>query len=436
MTRFWRFAVTRIMKGACAAFLCSGMALIAYAQSFTSLVDFDRNNGGVPQYGALVQGTDGDLYGTASLGGNVTACNPFGCGTIFKMTTDGKLTILHIFNSTDGSLPYGKLVQASDGNFYGTTSDGGNSSCKGVSCGTVFKITPEGKLTTIYKFCSKSNCTDGWLAIAGLIQAGDGSFYGTTVRGGAYDSGTVYRITATGKLTTLHSFCAKSNCPDGSKPSGALVQGSDGNLYGTTTFGGGSYHNGTVFKMSLTGKLTTLHAFCTQSNTCSDGSYLYAGLVQASNGDFYGTNVGGGTRSGGTLFRITSAGKLTTLYSFCAEVNCPDNEQPYGQLIQASDGNLYGTTYYGGNGQKDYGTVFKSTLGGKLTTLHKFETVQGGQYPDAGLVQAINGDFYGTTSAGGTYTDCYGGSCGTIYSLSTGLGPTVKIQTGSGEDGN
>lgn len=141
MTRFWRFAVTRIMKGACAAFLCSGMALIAYAQSFTSLVDFDRNNGGVPQYGALVQGTDGDLYGTASLGGNVTACNPFGCGTIFKMTTDGKLTILHIFNSTDGSLPYGKLVQASDGNFYGTTSDGGNSSCKGVSCGTVFKIT-------------------------------------------------------------------------------------------------------------------------------------------------------------------------------------------------------------------------------------------------------------------------------------------------------
>jgi uncharacterized repeat protein (TIGR03803 family) len=429
MTRSWRFAVTRIMKGACAAFLCSGIALIASAQTFTPVVNFDKNNGGVPQYGALVQGTDGSLYGTASLGGNVTACNPYGCGTAFKMTTDGKLTVLHKFNSTDGSLPYGKLVQASDGNFYGTTSGGGNSSCEGVSCGTVFKMTPEGKLTTIYKFCSKSNCTDGWFAIAGLIQASDGNFYGTTVRGGAYDSGTVYRITPNGKLTTLHSFCAKSNCPDGSKPSGALVQGSDGNLYGTTTFGGGSYRYGTVFKITLAGKLTTLHAFCNQSNTCPDGFYLYAGLVQASNGDFYGTNVAGGKLSGGTLFRITSAGKLTTLYSFCSVVNCPDNAQPYGQLIQASDGNLYGTTYYGGNGEKDYGTIFKSTLEGKVTTLHKFETVQGGQYPDAGLVQARNGKFYGTTSAGGSYTDCYGGSCGTIYSLSTGLGVTS-------EDGN
>jgi uncharacterized repeat protein (TIGR03803 family) len=407
-----------------ALLFCAATVLATHAQTFTSLVDFDNTNGGVPQYGSLVQGTDGNLYGVTSLGGNLKLCNDYGCGTVFTMTSEGTLTTLHTFNFKDGFLPYAKLVQATDGNFYGTASGGGSSKCGSQGCGTVFKITSQGALTTIYKFCSKPKCTDGWVAMAGLIQASDGSFYGTTVRGGAYDQGTVYKITPTGKLTTLHSFCAQTNCPDGSKPSSALIQAKDGNFYGTTQFGGGPYDYGTVFKITPTGKLTTLHRFfCGQNQQCPRGFYPFAGLVQATDGDFYGTDIGGGARSGGTAFKITSAGKLTTLYSFCGQVGCPNSEQPYGTLVQAIDGDLYGTTYYGGNGQQDYGTIFKMTLAGKLTTLHQFETVTGGQYPDAGLVQATKGTFYGTTSAGGTFTDCFGGSCGTIFMLATGSAP-------------
>jgi uncharacterized repeat protein (TIGR03803 family) len=426
MTHYIEFVTRRGFKNACAAFLfCAVTVFAAPAQTFISLLDFDGTNGGVPQYGSLIQGTDGNLYGVASLGGNLQLCNHYGCGTVFKIAVDGKLTTLHKFDFTDGWLAYGKLVQATDGNFYGTASGGGFSKCGGQGCGTVFKMTPEGTLTTLHKFCSKANCADGWVATAGLIQATDGNFYGTTVRGGAYDYGTVYKITSSGKLTTLHSFCAQTYCPDGSEPSAALIQATDGNFYGTTQFGGGSVHYGTVFKITATGKLTTLHRFCNQ-NSCPDGFYPYAGLVQAKNGDFYGTDIGGGALDGGTLFRITSAGKLTTLYSFCAKVTCSDNEQPYGTLIQATDGNLYGTTYYGGKGQQDYGTVFKTTLEGKLTALHKFETVDGGQYPNAGLVQDKEGSFYGTTSAGGTFTDCYGGSCGTLFRLTIGAAGSSK----------
>jgi uncharacterized repeat protein (TIGR03803 family) len=415
---------TALKTGCTGLLFCVATVFATHAQTFTSLLDFDDTNGGVPQYGSLVQGTDGNLYGVTSLGGNLELCNDYGCGTVFKMTSGGKLTTLHNFNSKDGFLPYSKLVQSTDGNFYGTASGGGFSKCGGQGCGTVFKITPQGALTTIYKFCSKPKCTDGWVSIAGLIQATDGNFYGTTVRGGAYDQGTVYKITPAGKLTTLHSFCVQTNCPDGSKPSAALIQAKDGDFYGTTQFGGGSYDYGTVFKITATGELTTLHRFfCGQNQQCPHGFYPFAGLVQATDGDFYGTNIGGGVRSGGTAFKITSAGKLTTLYSFCGQVGCPNSQQPYGTLIQATDGDLYGTTYYGGNGQQDYGTIFKMTLAGKLTTLHKFEAVSAGQYPDAGMVQATSGTFYGTTSAGGTFTDCFGGSCGTVFTLATGSAP-------------
>ena len=421
MTTLAKLPFRAALKTTCSVFLfCAATMFPAAGQTFTSLVDFDGTNGGVPQYGSLIEGTDRNLYGVASLGGNLKLCNHYGCGTVFKMTPEGKLTTLHNFDFKDGWLAYGKLVQATDGNFYGTTSAGGFSKCGGQGCGTVFKITPQGALTTLYKFCSKTNCADGWVSIGGLIQSTDGNFYGTTVRGGAYDNGTVYKITSAGKLTTLHSFCAQTNCPDGSKPAAALIQAKDGNFYGTTQLGGGSYRYGTIFKITPTGKLTTLHSFCSQNQQCPDGSLPIAGLVQATDGDFYGTDIGGGARSGGTVFRITSAGKLTTMYSFCGQVGCPNSEQPYGTLIQATDGNFYGTTYYGGNGQQDFGTIFKITLADKLTTLHKFETVTEGQYPDAGLVQATNGTFYGTTSAGGTFTDCYGGGCGTIFMLAAG----------------
>jgi uncharacterized repeat protein (TIGR03803 family) len=419
----------RSWETACAAFLIfAATVLAAPAQTFNSLVDFDGANGGNPAFVSFVQGTDGNLYGTTSLGGNLKICNGIGCGTVFKMTPDGKLTTLHNFDDHDGFFPDPGLVQATDGNFYGTTTQGGGSSCSGNGCGTLFRITAGGALSTLYRFCAKTNCPDGQLPIGALVQASDGNFYGTTYFGGANNKGTVFKITATGKLTTLHSFCAQTNCPDGYGPTGALIQATDGNFYGTTLVGGGSYKSGTVFKITPAGKLTTLYSFCSQNQNCPDGASVFAGLVQASNGDFYGTNTSAGALSGGTLFRITSAGKLTTLYTFCGQVGCPQIEQPYGTLIQATDGNLYGTTYYGGDGMNNFGALFKITLAGKLTTLHKFETVTGGEYPEGGLVQDTDGNFYGTTNAGGTSYNCYEGTCGTIFSLAVGLRPFVETR--------
>jgi uncharacterized repeat protein (TIGR03803 family) len=253
---------------------------------------------------------------------------------------------------------------------YGTAGGGAN------GAGTVFTITPGGVLTTLYNFCSQINCTDGDEPNTGLIQATDGNFYGTTFAGGANNTcvyagcGTVFTITPGGVLTTLYSFCSQINCTDGDNPLAGLVQGTDGNLYGTTFEGGtNACPNGcgTVFTITPGGALTTLHSF-----DGTDGANTYAGLVQATNGNFYGTMSNGGPIGAGTIFTITPSGMLTTLQSF------------------------------------------------DLTD---------GANPNAGLVQDTNGTFYGTTGTGGA------NSVGTIFSLSVGLGPFVATQLASGQVG-
>jgi len=211
---------------------------------------------------------------------------------------------------------------------------------------------------------------------------------------------------------------------DDSSPSGGLVEAIDGGLYGTTA-NGGAYERGTVFKITPGGTLTTLYSFCPLGHgRCTDGEKPYAGLVQAANGDFYGTTPYGGATcistgaSGGcgTVFRINRSGTLTTIYQFCAQTDRADGEYPV-ELVQATDGSLYGTTYAGGaNGA---GTIFKITPSGTLATLYSFYGTGGSGGPEAGLVQATNGDFYGTTS---TYNN------GTVFSLSVGLAPFVKTQ--------
>ncbi len=202
------------------------------------------------------------------------------------------LTTLHSFGGGDGAYPYAGLVQASDRNFYGTTRDGGASGNCIDKCGTVFKITPNGTLTTLHSFGGG----DGAYPEAGLVQASDGNFYGTTEFGGVNNYGTVFKITPNGTLTTLHSFGGG----DGAYPEAGLVQASDGNFYGTTTRGGANYY-GTVFRITPDGTLTTLHNF-----GYGDGAYPYAGLVQASDGNFYGTTLNGGAYGDGTVFRLMS----------------------------------------------------------------------------------------------------------------------------------
>jgi uncharacterized repeat protein (TIGR03803 family) len=396
-----------LLKMAALVFMfCAATALASPATvTFTSLVSFDGTNGAAPRYISLVQGVDGNFYGTTSVDG------ANGHGTVFKITPAGALTTIYSFcaqsNCTDGIYPYAGLAQDSQGNFYGTTSAGGAN-----GDGTVFTITPAGVLTTLHSFDS----TDGATPYAGLLLASDGTFYGTTGSGGANNDGTIFNITPAGTLTTLHSF----DSTDGSLPYGGLVQDSKGNFYGTTVTGG-AYGHGTAFQLNSGGTLTTLHSF-----NSSDGEYPYAGLVQDSKGNFYGTTYDGGTAGDGTAFEITVAGALTTIYSFCSQSGCSDGSTPEAELVQGTDGNFYGTTAFGGpNG---YGTAFALTAGGTLTTLHQFDRTDGSN-PVGGLFQATNGTLYGTTYEGGTNQD------GTVFSLGVGLGPFVATVPTSGKVG-
>jgi len=384
-------------------------AAVLPAQTFYPVFLFGGTNGNEPM-AALVQGTDGSLYGTTAYGGPGFSYPYYaGDGTVFKLSGGGALTTLHNFCSQsgcpDGELPYAGLVQGADGNFYGTTEFGGVN-----GAGTVFKITPTGTLTTLYNFCSQSLCTDGEIPGAALIQAADGYLYGTTEDGGAgvYEfpngGGTVFKVTPDGKLTTLYSFCSSGGvCPDGQGTYAALVQATDGDFYGTTGYGGANGNAGTVFKITPSGALTTLYSFCAVGSypNCTDGQWPYAGLVQATNGDFYGTTSSGGAANDGTIFKITPSGTLTTLYSFDSQGGS------HAALIQGTDGNLYGTA-----GDGTASTAFKITLGGTLTTLYTFSSPDSGSDPN-GLVQATSGYFFGTTNGEGVnYGTVFGLSVG------------------------
>ncbi|HZP63813.1 MAG TPA: choice-of-anchor tandem repeat GloVer-containing protein [Terriglobales bacterium] len=396
--------------------------------TYTRLVSFSLANGGSPGKMTLVQGTNGNLYGTTSEGGANNACSN-GCGTVFEITPSGRLTTRYSFCSqtdcTDGAVPYAGLAQATNGTFYGTTVEDGtfSSACPFFSgCGTVFNITAAGALTTLYSFCLRTNCTDGDSPNSGLVQATDGNLYGVTSSGGAncelnLGCGTVFKITPAGKLTTLYSFCAQTGCTDGWSPEAGLVQAANGNFYGTTTYGGvcNDFDGcGAVFEVTSAGTLTTLHSF-----VISDGQNPVAGLVQASNGNLYGTTLNGGTNAVGTIFEITPGGTLKTLHNFAGYPT--DGANPFAGLVQATNGNFYGTTMEGG--ANNQGTIFEITPAGKLTTLYSFcsqTDCTDGTSPIAGLVQATNGAFYGTADQGGV--DGYG----TIFSLSVGLGPFVE----------
>jgi uncharacterized repeat protein (TIGR03803 family) len=256
-----------------------------------------------------------------------------------------------------------------------------------------------------------ANCADGDNPIAALIEGTDGKFYGTTSQGGANGSGTVFQETyLTGELNTLASL------PEQNYSQAGLVQGTDGNFYGTTVDGGLSA-SGTVFRVTPEGVLTTLYSFCFNNN-CTDGDDPEAGLIQASDGNFYGTTYSGGTvvnkhcvQGCGTVFQITPAGVLTTLHSFGSS----DGGGPSAALVQATDGNLYGTTIAGGAANK--GTVFR-IAGGTFKTLHSFTKSEGENV--CGLMQATDGNLYGVAALGGT------GDNGTIYRLSMGFTPFVR----------
>ena len=319
--------------------------------------------------------TTAPTVATVSPSGLVTSVTP-GTSTVVAMSAtiqgstsvkatpgaDGE-SILHAFfgpTASDGLQP-NFLVQASDGNFYGTTLSGGANTCLGgfVGCGSIFEITPDGVERVLYSF--GASASDGW-GPNGLVSASDGNLYGTTASGGVYGAGTMFRLTPEGTETVLYSFGA--SIADGATPQGQLILASDGNFYGTTASGGSNYcpqipgnsnNCGTVFKITPAGIETILHSF---GGSAADGVEPNGSVIQASDGNFYGTTSGGGantclgagpvgdTHNCGTVFKITPDGIETVFYSFGA--SDADGIDPLGQLIQASDGNLYGTTAAGG----------------------------------------------------------------------------------------
>jgi uncharacterized repeat protein (TIGR03803 family) len=380
------------------ALVLLGMAISANAQTLSVLYNFGANSGDplFPIYpGLLAQGSDGNLYGTTPLGGTLND------GTVFRVTPAGKLTVLHSFVGQDGEAPFGGLTLGTDGNFYGTTFSG-----------TIFKISSSGQLITLYTFSGDSD-PNGWEPYAPPVEGTDGNFYGTTSAGGPDGGGAVYKITPSGTITRLHNFLVD----DGYTAYAALIQGTDGSFYGTTTQGG-SGSVGTIFQITPTGTFTVLYSFDT-----THGAAPYSSLVQASDGNFYGTTEAGGTFGSGVIFRMTPAGNLTVLHNF---TGASDGGNPTAGLTLTSGGSAYGVTDVGGT--LNYGVVFKMTSQGMFSVVNNFDNVHGA-FPATPLIQNTNGRFYGETFQGGTANE------GTFFSLNVGLGPFVSLVPQSGKVG-
>jgi uncharacterized repeat protein (TIGR03803 family) len=390
------------------------------AQTFRVLYRFTGQPDGYEPYGGLVRDGAGNLYGTSMLGG-AGSCAYYGqqagCGTVFEVRPTGEEPVLYSFgtnNLPDGASPEGNLVRDSQGNLYGTTFFGGNNSCSDdnqyLGCGVVFKIDTAGQETVLYRF---SNSPDGANPYAGLVING-GTLYGTTVSGGAYGEGTVFKVTATGQETVIYSFVGGTT--DGAEPYGGLVRDAAGNLYGTT-ISGGAYFWGTVFKLDPNGKETILHSF---KGPPDDGGSPQATLVLASGNLYGGTAQGGLSNCGdgcGTLFQVNKrTGKEKVLYRF---KGAPDGRAP-GTLVIDAMSNVYGATFEGGTfSNKECpngcGTVFKLSNTGKETVLHNFSGGSDGDYPIAGLVQDAKGRLYGASLNGGN-SACDGG-CGVVFKI-------------------
>jgi len=390
----------------------------AQAQTYTVLYNFcsqpNCTDGEYPA-GPLVQDNDGNLYGTTLLGGSSTACPPWnGCGTVFKLAADGTYTVLHSFaGSPDGAEPNGGLVLDADGNLYGTTSSGGTGTgndCSYLGCGTVFKLAPDGTETVLYSF---TDGADGAWPQGGLALDAKGNLYGAAFNGGPYmcenysSCGTIFKVSPSGKETTLWDFTGDK---DDGNPNGGLVRDAQGDLYGTTAQQGDlDLTAGTVFELTASGKYKRLHAF----NLGPRGGSPLAGLVRDAQGNLYGTTYFGGILSCyydgfydngcGVVFEITATKKETVLHKF---TDGKDGALPMTGLVLDGQGNLYGTTQYGGDPScydgelYGCGVIFEIPKNGKEIPLYAFTEQSDGGYLTSGLIVDSVGNLYGVTGGG------------------------------------
>jgi uncharacterized repeat protein (TIGR03803 family) len=383
----------------------TGVAVSCAPGKLTILYSFAGGASGTVPMAGLVMDSVGNLYGTTQQGGQ------HGNGTVFKLSASGTESVLHSFGDTknDGQRPQATLVADSAGNLYGTTPSGGAD-----GDGTIFKVAVNGDETVLYSFGGK--VADGQNPYAGLVMDSAGNLYGTTQKGGAYAAGTVFELSAGGAETVLHSFYALGLGSDGQNPQGTLIMDGAGNLYGTTPNGGDGMA-GTVFKVSAGGTETILYSF--DNTTKSDGRTPNAGVIMDNAGNLYGTTTYGGGNGGGpgdgTAFTLSADGHESVLYSFGGTGT--DGLNPYASLVIDSDGNLFGTTQQGGayksGGPHGGGTVFKLSPTGKETVLYSFGAAgeNDGSLPHAELLVDSIGNLYGTTAAGGAHGD------GTVFKI-------------------
>jgi len=377
----------------------------AQGQTYTVLHSFagKRKDGASP--GGVVLDAAGNVYGTTNSGGTSNF------GTVFKVDTGGNETVLYNFcsqpNCNDGRYPAAGLVWDAAGNLYGTTAAGG-----GSDGGTVFKLDATNTEAVLWSFHAGTR-PDGYSPYAGVVWDAAGNLYGTTFLGGVYDNGTVYKLEPSGKETVLHSFTGGL---DGDGPDAGVITNGD-SLYGTVSSGGFGYR-GTVFSLDKTGTGIALYQF----RSPTDGEYPEAALIQDAAGRLYSTTYGGGAYNLGTVFRLDRNGSVTVLHSFSGGAR--DGAKPAAGLVRDAAGNLYGTTFYGGSGPcvlygSGCGTVFKLDTSGILTVLYSFTGGADGAFPSASLVLDTAGNLYGTTAEGGSGPcNSFGqNGCGVVFKL-------------------
>jgi uncharacterized repeat protein (TIGR03803 family) len=403
-SRLCRIALTALLF-AMAAFVPA----TASAENEKVLYSFAAGTDGAFTQAGVIADAHGNFYGTTQEGGS-SGCGG-GCGTVFKLTPNGKETVLHVFTmGSDGVYPIPGLVADAAGNLYGTTLNGGGN----CQCGTIFKVTPGGKESLLHVF---RRGKDGSFPLAVLIIDAAGNLYGTTGSGGldcngtGLGCGTVFKITPRGKTTVLYRFTGGS---DGIYPAAGLLLDQAGNLYGTTANGGSDCDGtgqgcGTVFKVAADRTETVLHTFAGANH----GAYPAAGVIMDKAGAFYGTTNNGGMDCDGSgagcgaVFKLAADGTETVLHIFQGGA---DGAYPKDTPVMDSAGDLYGTTVEGG-GANDGGVAFRIKPDGKETILYSFSGGSDGGGPFAGLIMDASGNLYGTTFIGGAYGD------GTVFRL-------------------
>lgn len=386
--------------------------------TFSKLHDFKAATDGDGP-GGLTLGKDGNLYGTTYQGG------AHGVGTLFKLMPAGAFTVLHHFGAVvrEGTFPYAPPIEARDGSLYGPTTSGGSN-----GLGSVYKLTPNGTFTTLFSFGydTDGNATQGDQPYAPLMQGIDGAFYGTCVSGGIFGSGTVFKLTAAGVAATVYHFDGTR----GAHPHSAVMQGADGNLYGTAA-NGGSAGGGVAYKLTLKGIITVLRNFDSSAGAGQAKGYLpFAGLVQGSDGNFYGATSRGGVNQRGVLFQLTPAGSYTVQASF----NTTNGAWPESTPLLHTNGRIYGLTNSGGGSSA--GTLYGLDIGAPAFISAVPNAAKAGS--SVGLLGAVGGttavsfngvnaNFSGTGSTYRTVVVPTGAATGLInVTTPTGASQTLK----------